>query len=86
MAAGVLYRTGQLVDLSPLAESALTKLDIGAVYDLRTDAERQPKPDTLPAHIALVIADVLADAPESGATAVAALGGRAGQRLRGAGQ
>ena len=78
MRPGVLYRTGQLVDLSPEAETALTSLGISAVYDLRTEGEREPKPDNLPAEIALVCADVLADAPESGATAVATLGGKAG--------
>ena len=74
----MLYRTGQLVDLSPEAETALTSLGISAVYDLRTEGEREPKPDNLPAEIALVCADVLADAPESGATAVTRRSGKAG--------
>jgi protein-tyrosine phosphatase len=75
---GVVYRTGQLAGLPPLAEQALTALNVVDVYDLRTDAERDPRPDTLPEHIALVVANVLADDPGSGATAVAALSNAGG--------
>ena len=73
MRAGSLFRTGQLANLPSDAEQALTSLGVTDVYDLRTRAERTPKPDTLPAQIRLIVADVLADAPTSGATALAAL-------------
>ena len=71
--ANSLFRTGQLANLPADAEIALTALGILGVYDLRTKAERTPKPDTLPDHIQLVVADVLADSPTGGATALAAL-------------
>ena len=73
MRANSLFRTGQLANLPADAENALTALGILGVYDLRTKAERTPKPDTLPDHIQLVVADVLADSPTGGATALAAL-------------
>lgn len=81
MRSGIFYRTGQLVGLDDAAQAALISLGIVRVFDLRTDAERAPKPDTLPPLVALVIADVLADAPHSGATAVAALGNSRGGRF-----
>lgn len=74
MRAGSLFRTGQLANLPNDAENALTSLGIVDVYDLRTNAERTPKPDALPAQIRLIVADVLADSPASGVTALAALG------------
>ena len=74
MRVGVVYRTDQLVRLPAAAQTALTHLDVSAVFDLRTEAERTPAPDDLPSSIALHIADVLADRPDGGAAQVAALG------------
>lgn len=73
MRADSLFRTGQLAELPPQATAALTSLGIADVFDLRTAAERGPKPDTLPAHVRLVVADVLADSPVGGATALSSL-------------
>lgn len=74
MRTGVMYRTDHLASLPAAAQTALTHLEVTEVYDLRTDAERTPAPDALPSTIALQIADVLADRPDSGAAQVAALG------------
>jgi protein-tyrosine phosphatase len=76
---GTFFRTGQLVAMDAAAQAALTSLGIARVFDLRTEAERVGGPDTLPLHVELVIADVLADTPHSGATAVAALGNSRGR-------
>jgi protein-tyrosine phosphatase len=58
---GVLYRS---TDLSRLDDddATLGSLGIRAVYDLRTAAERELRPDRLPAGAAIVALDVLADA------------------------
>ena len=74
LARGLAYRSSELVGLSARAQSVLRSLGVTTVYDLRTQAERTPLPDSLPEPIQLVIADVLADAPSSGAAALAALG------------
>jgi len=71
---GLAYRSSELVGMSAQAQSVLRSLGVTTVYDLRTQAERTPSPDSLPEPIHLVIADVLADAPSSGAAALAALG------------
>lgn len=71
----VLWRTGQLAGLAEPAQDALTTLGVTDVVDLRTAAERDPKPDTLPASATLRVADVLADAPTSGAATLASLVG-----------
>jgi len=70
---GLLFRTGELGGLSDEAEAAVSALGIADVYDLRTEAERTQRPDRLPSHVELVIADVLGDAPHSGAAALAPL-------------
>lgn len=74
MRVGVIYRTDQLTRLPESAQTALTHLDVTTVFDLRTEAERTPAPDDLPTTIAVHVADVLADRPESGAAQVAVLG------------
>lgn len=73
MKTGVVFRTGQLSALSEPAQEALIALRVEVVVDLRTDAEREPKPDTLPKDVRLAIANVLADNPTGGAAALASL-------------
>lgn len=69
--AGRLFRAGELGGLSDEGEAAFSALGIADVYDLRTESERTRRPDRLPSHVELVIADVLGDAPNSGAAAFA---------------
>ncbi len=62
------------------SRAALAALGITTVVDLRTQPERDQRPDLLPASTRHVIADILADAPSSGAAsmgsmATAVLGG-----------
>lgn len=70
---GVLLRSGQLDRLTDGEQAALAAFGVTSVYDLRTAAERDRRPDRLPVSVALVVADVLAADPDSGATGVGAL-------------
>jgi protein-tyrosine phosphatase len=58
---GLIYRAAALDRLDP-DEPAVAALGIEAVYDLRTDHERDEQPDRLPHGAGSVVADVLADA------------------------
>lgn len=78
MKTGVVFRTGQLSGLPDDAQQALVALQLQMVVDLRTDAEREPKPDTLPTTVRLAIANVLADNPTGGAAALASLANQTG--------
>lgn len=68
-----LYRSGHLGSLDGPARDALAALGVTAVYDLRTSAERRGAPNRLPVGTSVVLADVLADNPASGAARLAAL-------------
>lgn len=74
----VAYRTSHLHGISAATQVQLLRLGVTDVVDLRTAAESQAKPNTLPANISLRLADVLADNPPSGATKI---NGIAGSRL-----
>ena len=65
---GLIYRSGMLV--GPDAVTALESLGVGQVFDLRTEPERTARPDQLPDSAELVVADVLADDPGSGAASL----------------
>ena len=63
---GLAYRSADLSRLEPdAARSALERLGIRTVYDLRTSAERQinPERDRVPPGSRYVIADVMRDSP-----------------------
>jgi protein-tyrosine phosphatase len=75
MQPGVAYRTSQLTRLGDGAQAALRTLGVREVFDLRTQGERAAAPDTIEDTIRITVADVLADAPDSGATRLAALTG-----------
>ncbi|MEU8623093.1 tyrosine-protein phosphatase [Streptomyces sp. NPDC048623] len=57
---GLVFRSGQLDRLDP-ADAAVAGLGLRTVVDFRTDAERNARPDRLPAGGRLLVADVLAD-------------------------
>jgi protein-tyrosine phosphatase len=73
MRAGIVFRSSQLSELTDPDQDALLGLGITDVFDLRTADEARRRPDRLPAGARLVLADVLADRPHSGAAAVATL-------------
>ncbi len=58
---GQVYRSAEPPDGS---HEALAALNLRAVYDLRSEAEREARPDRLPPGVELVVADILADAPD----------------------
>ncbi len=60
---GVVFRSTALADITDTDIDVLTSLQISAVYDLRTAAERERRPDRLPVGAKLVGLDVLADRP-----------------------
>lgn len=60
---GVVFRSTALADLTDTDIDVLTSLQISAVYDLRTAAERERRPDRLPDGAKLIGLDVLADRP-----------------------
>lgn len=61
---GLVYRSGMLIN--PDLADSIAALNVGQVFDLRTEDERTAQPDVLPTTAELVIADVLADDPGSG--------------------
>jgi protein-tyrosine phosphatase len=62
---GLLYRSTALNHLRGDNLTAFAGLGVRAVYDLRTAAERDAQPDRLPADVAYVVVDELADATEA---------------------
>ncbi len=83
---GLVYRATDLGRLDPSAVTALGRLGIRTVFDLRTAAERESRPDRLPPGSAYVAADIAGDSRgkspadfaalfEDPATASRALGG-----------
>jgi len=59
---GVLYRSTELHELGGPDVDALVALGLRTIYDLRTVAERDARPDRAPAGVRDVSLDVLADA------------------------
>ena len=55
------------------AAQALLDLDVRTVFDLRTTPEREAQPDDLPTEVRGIVADMLADAPGSGAASLGRL-------------
>lgn len=68
---GVLYRSA--APTNDEAAAALGVLDVRTVVDLRTSSERTAQPDKLPTTAARLVADMLADAPDTGAASLSAL-------------
>ena len=73
VATGIAYRSAELTDESVVTDATLADLGIRTVVDLRTDAERDPRPDRLPAGAQHLVLDVLADLPVSAAAQLPAL-------------
>ncbi|TXS49020.1 tyrosine-protein phosphatase [Streptomyces sp. t39] len=69
---GVLFRSGQLDRLDPVADPAVAALGVRTVVDLRTRAEREARPDRIPEGGRLLLADVLADQVAAGSLPAAA--------------
>jgi protein-tyrosine phosphatase len=61
---GLLYRSSDLARLGEADTLALAQLDIRAVFDLRSDGERELQPDRLPPGAAYVPLDVLRGSTE----------------------
>lgn len=66
---GLLYRSTDLSRADAGVLAMLAGFGIRTVYDLRTGAEREARPDRLPAGARLVVADILAGAPSEGTPA-----------------
>ena len=70
---GLVYRSNQLAPISPEDMEKIAQLGLKNDYDLRTEAERTPVPDQLPAGVNNVWLDVLKDATGSAPTNLLAL-------------
>ena len=70
---GVVFRSAQFSGYPTAAEDDVVALGVRTVYDLRTADEAAHRPDVVPPGVAVVLLDVLADRPHSGAAAVASL-------------
>ncbi len=70
---GLVFRSAELSRLSDRDAHMLLELGVTDVFDLRTVEEIAHRPDQLPTAMRLVIEDVLADRPHSGAAEVASL-------------
>lgn len=81
VATGIAYRSAELSDLSVPTDAALADLGIRTVVDLRTDAERDPRPDRLPAGAQLLVLDALADLPTGAAAQLPTLLGGGNVRV-----
>ena len=68
---GAVYRSAAL--MRPEHAAAVAQLGIERVYDLRTEGERQQRPDQVPDGVEVVVADLLADEPDAGPASLAAL-------------
>ena len=66
VARGLVYRSNQLSKISPEDMEKLAQLDLKNAYDLRTAAEREARPEELPADVNYVVVDVLKDSPQAG--------------------
>jgi protein-tyrosine phosphatase len=63
---GVLFRSAEFSGLTGDDLAAFDRLGLATVYDFRTEAERVAQPNALPAHIAYVPLDVMADSTYRG--------------------
>ena len=59
--AGLLYRSGALYALEKPDAVALARLGIRTIYDLRSEGEREVRPDRVPEGMAYVPLDMIAD-------------------------
>ncbi|WP_029289259.1 tyrosine-protein phosphatase [Cellulomonas sp. HZM] len=82
VARGVAYRSAELADERIVDDPDLARLAVRTVVDLRTAAERDTRPDHVPAGADHVVLDVLADMPTSAAGRVNALFGDPGGLAR----
>lgn len=73
VARGVVYRSAELASDGVTDDPALAALGVRTVVDLRTAAEREARPERLPAGARLVEVDVLAEMPAAAATQAANL-------------
>jgi len=62
----LVYRSDQLNAISESDMEKLAELKLKVDYDLRTAAEKDARPDELPAGVEYVWLDVLADSPQAG--------------------
>ena len=62
---GRLYRSSQLVKVSPADRKAVAALGLKGDFDLRTEKERKASPDELPDGVKVVWLDVMADADKT---------------------
>lgn len=74
-ARGQVFRSASLGQLDEAELPLFEGLDIGVVFDLRTEGERVAEPDRLPESVRLVGLDVLADGKTDVAAAIAHLRG-----------
>jgi protein-tyrosine phosphatase len=75
---GQVFRSAGLHRLAGTDIDTFAALGIRVVYDLRTAAEREARPDTLPAGMRLVPLDVLADSSDTAAAHLGDLTGDVG--------
>jgi protein-tyrosine phosphatase len=66
VAEGLVYRSNQLHGINPDDMKKLENLNLKNVYDLRTAAECEARPEELPPDVNYVWLDVLADSPQAG--------------------
>jgi len=66
VARGLVYRSNQLSEIPAEDMEKLAALGLKVDYDLRTEAERNARPDELPPGVEYVVVDVLADSPQAG--------------------
>jgi len=65
VAAGKVFRSTDLDRLDQEGIGAVARLGVRTVVDLRTEAEREMKPDRLPRDVSGIVCDVLGDAPDA---------------------
>ena len=66
VASVLVYRSNQLSGISPGDMEKLAALNLKNAYDLRTQEERDKRPEELPASVNYVVLDILADSPQAG--------------------
>ena len=66
VASGLVYRSNQLSGISQGDMEKLAVLNLKNAYDLRTQEERDKRPEELPPGVNYVVLDVLADSPQAG--------------------
>jgi protein-tyrosine phosphatase len=71
--AGLVYRSNQLAPIGPADAEKILALQLKSAYDLRTEEERSAHPDELPANVANVWLNVLADEQPSSSARIGSL-------------